>query len=269
MAEISAAVGLGGRNVPVDVTLVQTLLSAKGLLAARATGGCDAQTIEAIKAFQHGFMNKPDGRIDRGGNTWRKLSAGSASTGAADTSSAAFRRLIPVPGRDTLNKGVSPVNNTVMMKLFGAPRTEGDYDQAGKPLTNPKLARNVATMNVGPFKATGLKPAVLSLERVMADIQRLQPGVYSLLSSAGMLVVRFVRGSTTSISNHSWGTAIDLKIGGQLDTRGDNQVQYGLSLLAPIFNSHGWYWGAAFRTEDAMHFEAGRALAEEWLGKLA
>jgi hypothetical protein len=267
MAEISAAVGLGGRNTPVDVALVQSLLAAKGLLSARATGACDAQTIEAIKAFQHGFMHKPDGRIDRGGNSWRKLSA--ASTSASDTDSATFRRLIPVPNRDTLNKGVSAVNNTLMMKLFGAPRVAGDYDQAGKPLTNPKLVRNVATMNVGPFKATGLKPAVLSLEEVMTDIQRLQPGVYNLLSSAGMLVVRFVRGSTTSISNHSWGTAIDLKIGGKLDTRGDNQVQYGLSLLAPIFNEHGWYWGAAFRTEDAMHFEAGRGLAEEWAGKLA
>jgi peptidoglycan hydrolase-like protein with peptidoglycan-binding domain len=269
MSEISAAVGLGGRNTPADVVLVQSLLTAKGLLSARPTGACDAQTIEAIKAFQHGFMHKPDGRIDRGGSTWRKLSAGSASAGAVDTNSATFRRLIPVPGRDTLNKGVSAVNNTLMMKLFGAPRVAGDYDQAGKGLTNPKLARNVTTMNVGPFKATGLTPAVVSLERVMADIQRLQPGVYSLLSSAGMLVVRFVRGSTTSISNHSWGTAIDLKIGGQLDTRGDNQVQYGLTLLAPIFNSHGWYWGAAFRTEDAMHFEAGRVLAEEWAAKLA
>jgi len=113
-------------------------------------------------------------------------------------------------------------------EVLGFWRPAGDYDQAGKPLTNPKLVRNVATMNVGPFKATGLKPAVMSLERVMADIQRLQPGVHTLLSSAGMLVVCFVRGSTTSISNHSWGTAIDLKIGGQMDTRGDNQVQYGL-----------------------------------------
>jgi hypothetical protein len=29
-------------------------------------------------------------------------------------------------------------------------------------------------------------------------------------------------------------------------------------------NQHGWYWGAAFRTEDAMHFEASRSLISQW-----
>ena len=52
--------------------------------------------------------------------------------------------------------------------------------------------------------------------------------------------------------DRAWG-AVDLKIGGHLDTRGDNQVQYGMTLLAPIFNGYGWDWGAGFRTEDAMH----------------
>ncbi|NPT47993.1 hypothetical protein GNZ12_43250 [Paraburkholderia sp. 1N] len=47
--------------------------------------------------------------------------------------------------------------------------------------------------------------------------------------------VRF-RGSTstTKNSNHSWGTAVDLTIAGVLDTRGDNKVQVGLTLLCPI-----------------------------------
>ena len=80
------------------------------------------------------------------------------------------------------------------------------------------------------------------------------------LGSAGMLCCRFVRGSTTSISNHSWGTAIDLTINGVLDKRGNGQVQYGLALIAPIFNQHGWYWGAGFATEDGMHFEISQDL---------
>ncbi len=265
MAEISAAVGLGGRNVPVDVTLVQSLLSAKGVLATPATGACDSHTIEAIKVFQHGFMHAPDGRIDVGGKTWHKLSEGASAPGA---DSRVYRRLIPMPARNTLNRGIPSVNNALMLSLLGAPRVEGDYDQAGKPLTNPRLKRNVSTMNVGPFKATGLTPAVVSLKVIMADVQRRQPDLYTLLSSAGMLVVRFVRGSTKNISNHSWGTAIDLKIGGQLDIRGDNQVQYGMTLLAPIFNSHGWYWGAGFRTEDAMHFEGGRDLVQRWVAQV-
>ena len=80
------------------------------------------------------------------------------------------------------------------------------------------------------------------------------------LGTAGMLCCRLVRGSATAISNHSWGTAIDLTLDGVLDVYGDDKVQYGLTLIAPIFNRHGWYWGAAFRTEDGMHFEGSKAL---------
>lgn len=78
-----------------------------------------------------------------------------------------------------------------------------------------------------------------------------------------MLCCRKQRGSN-KISSHSWGTAIDLKLDGKLDVRGNRKVHYGLSLIAPIFNRHGWFWGAAFRTEDAMHFEVGKAKLDQW-----
>lgn len=61
-----------------------------------------------------------------------------------------------------------------------------------------------------------------------------------------------------------WGTAIDLKLDGKLDVRGNNKVHYGLSLIAPIFNKHGWFWGAAYRTEDAMHFEVSINKLKQW-----
>jgi D-alanyl-D-alanine dipeptidase len=79
-----------------------------------------------------------------------------------------------------------------------------------------------------------------------------------------MFCARYVRGSTRNISNHSWGTAIDLTIAGILDPRGDNQIQFGLHLISGAFNSNGWYWGAGFTTEDAQHFEAGSALVQSW-----
>jgi D-alanyl-D-alanine dipeptidase len=95
---------------------------------------------------------------------------------------------------------------------------------------------------------------------VAAD-QRL---VYRALGTAGMHCARYVRGSTTNISNHSWGTAIDLTIDRDLDPRGDNQIQFGLHLISTVFNNNGWYWGAGFPTEDAQHFEAGAALVQGW-----
>ena len=81
------------------------------------------------------------------------------------------------------------------------------------------------------------------------------------------VVVRLVRPSKknpnpTSISNHSWGTAVDIQIAGILDARGDNNIQKGLALIAPYFNKYKWYWGMAFKTEDSMHFECSRELVE-------
>ena len=49
-----------------------------------------------------------------------------------------------------------------------------------------------------------------------------------------------------------------------LDARGDNKVQFGLTLIAPIFNRHNWYWGAGFPTEDGMHFEVSLQLLRQW-----
>jgi hypothetical protein len=135
-------------------------------------------------------------------------------------------------------------------------------------VTNERLRRNILSISVGPFRVTGLRPAVLSLQQVVYAIRDAQPEVYRGLGTAGMSCARWVRGSTTSISNHSWGTAIDIKINGVLDERGNGRVQFGLTLIAPIFNWFGWYWGAAFPTEDGMHFEASRSLLDSWAGAL-
>ena len=132
-------------------------------------------------------------------------------------------------------------------------------------MTNNALAkRMVSGVDVGPFNVTGFGLAVESLKEVMADIKQQQREVYDALSSAGMLCCRLVRGSKSSISNHSWGLAIDLKINGQLDVRGNGTVQFGLTLIAPIFNRHGWFWGAGYSTEDGMHFEISEQKLRRW-----
>jgi len=153
-----------------------------------------------------------------------------------------------------------------MIQMLGQPRES--YSADCQPMTNSILRRHVVTQSVGLFRATSLRPAVDSLVAAMAQIQREQPAIYAILGTAGMFCCRYVRGSKTAISNHSWGTAIDFTLNGVLDRRGDDQVQIGLTLIAPIMNQHGWYWGAAFRTEDAMHFEASRSLITQWAPQL-
>ena len=79
-----------------------------------------------------------------------------------------------------------------------------------------------------------------------------------------MLCCRYM-GNSNKVSNHSWGIAIDLLIDGKLDLYNDGKTLYGLTLIAPIFNRNGWYWGGRFRTsEDAMHFEVSKEKLLEW-----
>jgi hypothetical protein len=79
-----------------------------------------------------------------------------------------------------------------------------------------------------------------------------------------MLCVRYVRGTTTNFSNHSWGTAIDLTIGGVLTPRGSSTVSQGLLSLCPFMAAEQFYWGAGFSTPDGMHYEASAELIAQW-----
>src|ERR1051325_2215712 len=127
--------------------------------------------------------------------------------------------LIPIP--QDINNGVNAARQITMKSLLGAPR--GSFTRDCQPVTNPVLKRLVKTDNAGPFKVTGLAPAIDSLKEVLAEVRSEQPEVFAGLGTAGMLCARLVRGSAASISNHSWGTAIDLTLNGLLDQRGDPQ----------------------------------------------
>ena len=160
------------------------------------------------------------------------------------------------------NKGVTQPRNKTMLEVLGNPRDS--YSQDCQGITNPRLKELVETRQVGPIKVTMLKPALDSLERVMSRLKETDPDIYEKVGTAGALCVRFIRGSSSSISNHSWATAIDLTLEGQLDGFADGGTQFGLLILAEYFNDEGWFWGAAYRREDSMHFEVGEETLRAW-----
>jgi hypothetical protein len=172
----------------------------------------------------------------------------------------AITDLVPVPA--DLNPGLSGARQSTMLSVLGNPRS--DYSDECQEPTNRRIRDLIALRHVGPFRVRGLAPAVEALRAILSDIRDEQPDVHAGLGHVGMLCARHVRGSTTAISNHSWGTAIDLTLDQVLDRRGDDRVQQGLARIAPIFNRHRWFWGAAFRTEDAMHFEVSDELMRDW-----
>jgi D-alanyl-D-alanine carboxypeptidase/Putative peptidoglycan binding domain len=164
--------------------------------------------------------------------------------------------------RHAVNGNLRGARNDTCNTLIGRPR--GSYSSVCQDPIDSDFIALLETHDFGPFRATGIRPAIRVLQRIMVDIVAEKPEIHTVLRTAGMLCCRLVTGSSTSISNHSWGTAIDLKIGDALDTRGDNRVQRGLVEIWPIFNRHGFYWGAAFPTEDSMHFEASDSLIRDW-----
>lgn len=283
--KLTGSVGVGGSNIRPDVITVQQLLIRRGQKPGAADGICGPRTIGAIKAFQATFLRMPDGLVSANGPTWQRLNGGAGGgagplgpigsglgplPGAQAPMPPADGNMttpVPRPASNTFNIGLKAISNAMMKSLFGMPRDT--FTQQCQPMNNAALKRNVVTEAVGSFKATGLRPAVMSLKQVYGDIASSYPQLAPRIGTAGMLCCRLQRRSQTAVSNHSWGTAIDLTINGVLDKYGDGKVQVGLTLIAPIFNRHGWYWGAAFGTEDGMHFEASVDLAQKIKGQLA
>jgi penicillin-insensitive murein endopeptidase len=73
MPSINGSVGQGGLNKPEDVLIVQKLLNKHRLVKLAEDKKCGPSTIQAIIAFQKGFLSTPDGRVDPGGTTWKRL----------------------------------------------------------------------------------------------------------------------------------------------------------------------------------------------------
>ncbi|MEL7150226.1 MAG: M15 family metallopeptidase [Pseudomonadota bacterium] len=164
--------------------------------------------------------------------------------------------------RGRFNVGITQPNNRVMLEILGRPRQ--NLSQDCKSITNPDIKSLLETRQVGPIRVTLIRPALESLERIMAKLQRTEPEIYEAVGTAGAICARFVRGSARAISNHSWGTAIDIKLEGKLDGFGDGGTQFGLLLVAELFNEEGWFWGATYTREDSMHFEVGVEKLREW-----
>jgi D-alanyl-D-alanine carboxypeptidase len=168
-----------------------------------------------------------------------------------------------IANRNKFNQGVTQPRNKTMLALLGRPREDLGTDC--RSISNPRLKDLVETRQVGPIKATMLKPALDSLERIVAKLQEDEPDIAAKLGTAGALCVRLIRGSNSAVSNHSFGTAIDITLQGELDPFADGTMQIGLVILAEHFNAEGWYWGGGYNREDGMHFEVGEETLRAWV----
>ncbi len=84
-----------------------------------------------------------------------------------------------------------------------------------------------------------------------------------LLSFEGAFVPRFIRGSTTTLSNHAFASAFDLNYSwnkiGHVPALGGEKGS--LRELVPLANEFGFYWGGHYKGRlDGMHFEVAKIL---------
>ena len=132
------------------------------------------------------------------------------------------------------NKGITQPRNKTMQEILGPPRDS--YSSDCQSVTNPRLLALLEERQVGPIRVRMLKPALDSLERILNRLKESDPDIYAKFGTAGALCARYIRGSTTSVSNHSWGSAIDVTLQGELDLFADGNTQAWLVILAELFN---------------------------------
>jgi len=294
MVTLSASVGLGGINRRADVIAVQRLLQQANVSPGPIDGLCGRRTIAAIERFQHGLIAHPDGRVDVNGPTLRRLRVAAqpaparrpATAPARPAPSAAPARpapaVRPAPAAQPAVQATPPPRpSDTHPNAFWTGRTALPSPDVNRGLTSPTSAQltallgdptatrvtsNTATESVGPFRITGLKPALASLRAVLAQVHHELPDLYGLLGHLGMRAVRKTRGRS-SYSTHSWGIAIDLRIANTTPHLGTTYSIRGLDALSPYFNRAGWYWGGGYRNvtrKDPMHFECGLALVRSF-----
>lgn len=179
-----------------------------------------------------------------------------------------FGELVDLDAITPINVGLTSASEETMISLLGRPH-DVDSTKCNNAKASDTVNRLTVLEDVGPFRVTGIKPAVDSLRTVFAEAKVKEPDLWAALGSEGMLCVRLRKPTSgkpsTKLSNHSWGTALDIKVDDVADGTRDRKIQRGIAILIPIFNRQGWFAGAGFATaEDDMHFEVATETLHIW-----
>jgi hypothetical protein len=103
------------------------------------------------------------------------------------------------------------------------------------------------------------RDAINPLETVLNRLISLGP-YKEITTWDGCFNIRFVRGSKTKMSIHSWGLAIDINAADNpLNMTKEKAASYGLKPFSKLFDEiwadAGWTCGSSFTRPDGMHFE--------------
>ena len=121
---------------------------------------------------------------------------------------------------------------------YVVPREWNIAHLASFDLAHPRIRRIYCHRLIGPI-----------VQKVFYEIK--SAGLASEISTCGCLCRRKKVASSTQMSVHSWGIALDVnQATNQYDSNGDMHPQ-----VVEIFTRNGFEWGGTWRTKDPMHFQ--------------
>ena len=246
-----------------DVKKWQYFLIGQGFLQGNADGVFGDQTFTATVAFQHKTKLDADGVVGH------------------QTLIAAIQRGFILLGDETDTSENGPnwpprpdfkpiTSNTERQALFG--KFSYQHDPQPDNYENIRLLGNWSADNIVIVtipQLVGIKGAPkngnIQVHKLVANQFKTlwqawqDAGLLNrVLAYDGSFVPRFVRGSTTTLSNHAFGSAFDINVAwngiGTLPAL--KEEKGSVRELVPLANHYGFYWGGHYaKRPDGMHFE--------------
>jgi len=228
------------------------------------TGTFDEATDTATKAFQTSHGLKPDGIV--GNATFGQAMVEGFELITHDDDDKEGPNWPPVP------PGVAPASLELRQQLFGVFQytpAPSDGNPEGIRILGNWAAENITQVTIPQLKGLLGAPSSgkvsfhkAAAPQLVAMFQAWEDAglIDRVKSFAGTWAPRFIRGSRTSLSNHAWGTAIDINAGwNPLGARPALVGKTGCTReLVEIAVDHGFYWGGWFSRQDGMHFECNK-----------
>lgn len=253
-----------------DVTSWQNFLLGKFHENILVSGHFDALTVSATIDFQTKNSLNPDGNV--GPMTLaRALQLGLAVVSDDRQDSSNLNWPIKPSGIEALTE----VQRETLFTKFSYIAAPTPQNKEAIKITDNWAKTNIVTVNVPQLKNVIGAPKncnvdchkLIAKQLVNAFVVWEKAGLIDrIITWNGCWVPRFKRGSTSSLSNHSWGTAFD--INAQWNSLGSTPAKLGekgcVRELMLVAVDHGWFNGSWFGMVDgkygnrcdSMHFEA-------------
>jgi D-alanyl-D-alanine carboxypeptidase/Putative peptidoglycan binding domain len=254
-----------------DVKRWELFLAGQGHFKAEVDDTFDEVTEKATKAFQRAHGLSADGIV--GPKTFGAALSNGFDLGFSDPQRGTAEAILPEP------TALRPLKSTAERQALFGPL---EFKAAGTS-SNPEAIRilgtweqdNIVTVKIPQlvgklvFGTTPSKGRMQFHKKAAPQLLALwsaweTAGVLDrVLTYDGAFNARFIRGSTTELSNHAFGTAFD--INAEWNPLGVIPVLAGregsVRELVEIANEHGFFWGGHFKKRpDGMHFEVAKII---------